>query len=382
MALIIPGRRSGSLRVDPTSPLRNMDWTLPILILALTGVGAAMIFSTTRGNTEPFDTSYLARTLLYFLVGLFGLVVVALVDYRRILDRAPWTYPLMLVGLAGVLVLGQSRNGAQSWFVIGPFQLQPAEPAKVVLILVLASYLSVHRGNMSLRPLISALLLAAIPMALILLQPDLGTMLVFVAITMGMLVVAGVRGRYLAILLVSGVLVSVGVYQSDLLAGYQKARITVFISDGSVPAEAEGDAFNLQQSKIAIGLGGLTGWGYGKGPQTQNNYVPEQQTDFIFTAVAEELGFVGGAIVLGLFALLTLRIIRAAHLAADDAGTLICSGVLVLVVFHLFQNVGMCMGIMPITGIPLPFLSYGGSALITMYVALGLVLNVHMHRYR
>lgn len=352
------------------------------LALSLTGIGSAMIYSTTKGANGPPDTSYLAKTLLFALIGAALMVVTTLVDYRRILDRVLLLYPLTLALLGGVLVLGQSRNGAQAWFGVGPFQLQPSEPAKLVTILTLASYLSAHRSDLSPRRIAVALILAAIPMGLILLQPDLGTMLVFVAITVGMLVVAGVRGRYLVVLVMAGLLLTVGVLKSDVLQDYQRARLFVFLNEGEIPDGARADAYNLQQSKIAIGLGRVTGWGYGEGPQTQNNYVPEQQTDFIFTAVAEELGFLGGAAVLGLFALLTLRMLRAAQLARDDSGSLICAGVLVFLAFHLFQNVGMCMGIMPITGIPLPFLSYGGSALLTTYLAMGLVLNVHMRRYR
>ena len=217
-------------------------------------------------------------------------------------------------------------------------------------------------------------------MALILHQPDLGTVLVFAALTLGLLTAAGLRLRYLVALAVLGA-VGVGlVLNSGMLETYQKDRLTVFITGGE--KDAQGAAYNLEQSKIAIGLGGITGRGFGEGPQTQNDYVPEQQTDFIFTAVGEELGFVGGAAVLGLFLLLSLRTLRAAHLARDDFGTLICVGVLIMIVFQAFQNVGMSMGIMPITGIPLPFVSYGGSSLLTTYAGIGLVLNVRMHRYR
>ena len=382
MAVATSSRKSTAWRVDPTAPWRNVDWMLILGMLALTGIGAAMIYSTTKGAKGSPDTSYLAKTLLFFLVGSVLLVLTTLVDYRRILDRVVLLYPATLAVLAGVLVLGQNRKGAQAWFVIGPFQLQPSEPAKLVTILTLASYLAAHRGDLSPRRIAVALLLAGIPMGLILMQPDLGTMLVFVAITIGMLVVAGVRARSLVVLVLAGLVLTVGVLKSDVLQDYQRARLLVFLSEDDVPDGARADAYNLQQSKIAIGLGRVTGWGFGKGPQTQNNYVPEQQTDFIFTAVAEELGFLGGATVLALFAFVTIRILRAAQMARDDTGTLICSGVLVFLAFHLFQNVGMCMGIMPITGIPLPFLSYGGSALLTTYVAMGLVLNVHMRRFR
>jgi rod shape determining protein RodA len=205
-------------------------------------------------------------------------------------------------------------------------------------------------------------------------------MLVFVVVAFGMLVVAGVRGRYLAVLAAVGIIGMAVVLNSGVLENYQRDRLTVFIKGESQVAQGAG--YNLEQSKIAIGLGGLTGWGYGKGPQTQNDFVPEQQTDFIFTVVGEELGFVGGATLLLLFALLSLRILRAAALARDDFGTLVCVGFLLMIVFQVFQNVGMSMGIMPITGLPLPFVSYGGSSLLTTYAGIGMVLNIRMRRFR
>jgi rod shape determining protein RodA len=285
-----------------------------------------------------------------------------------------------LLALVGVLVAGSNRKGHQAWFAFGPLQLQPSEPAKVALIVVLAAYLSKHRSQMGLAPVIVTLVLAGVPMGLILLQPDLGTILVFMAVTVGLMATAGVRGRHLAALTVLGIIGVIVVLHSSVLEQYQKDRLTVFITGGA--ADSQGAAWNLDQSKSAIGLGGLTGRGYGNGPLTQAAYVPEQQTDFIFTAVGEELGFVGGAVVLGLFLVVTLRVLRAAHLARDDFGTLLCVGVLIMIAFQVFENVGMCMGIMPITGIPLPFVSYGGSSLLSTFAGIGLVLNVRMRRYR
>jgi rod shape determining protein RodA len=234
---------------------------------------------------------------------------------------------------------------------------------------------------MDLRRLAVALVLAGLPMCLILLQPDLGTVLVFVAVTFGMLGASTVPARHLAALAVLAVAATVGVLSSDLLADYQRDRLTVFFSP-DVSEAAQAEAWNIEQSRIAISLGGLTGQGYGAGPQTQNDYVPEQQTDFIFTAVGEEFGFAGAATVLALFLFVSFRTLRTAQASRDDFGSLVCVGVVSMIVFQVFQNVGMSVGIMPITGIPLPLLSYGGSSLLATLAALGLVLSVRMHRLR
>jgi rod shape determining protein RodA len=377
--MLAPKSLSGLDR-DPTAPIRNVDWALLVLALVLNVIGAAMIYSATKGSEAGVDSTYLGKEILFVLLSMGVLAATALIDYRRIQRWAPLAYLLTIVALAGVLVLGSSRKGAQAWFAFGPLQLQPSEPAKVVLIVVLAAYLAANRERLDARRLIVTLLVAGLPMGLILLQPDLGTVLVFAALTLGLLTVAGLRMRYLAALALIGAIGVGVVLNSDMLETYQKDRLTVFITGGA--KDAQGAAYNVEQSKIAIGLGGISGRGYGQGPQTQNDFVPEQQTDFIFTAVGEELGFIGGAIVLGLFLLLSLRTLRAAHLARDDFGTLVCAGVLIMIVFQTFQNVGMSMGIMPITGIPLPFVSYGGSSLLTTYAGIGLVINVRMHRYR
>jgi rod shape determining protein RodA len=370
--------RFPALERDPTAPVHNLDWPLVGLALLLNVLGAAMIHSATRASGSA--TSYLSREIIFVILSGLVLVVAALVDLDRLRDWAPLLYAVTLVALVGVLVVGSARKGTQAWFSFGPLQLQPSEPAKVALIVVLAALLARHRDHLRLWVVLLALALAAVPMGLILLQPDLGTMLVFGVVTIGMLAVAGLPGRSLAVLALLGAIGVGVVLNSGLLETYQRDRLTVFIRGEAT--DSQGAAYNVEQSKIAIGLGGLTGWGYGEGPQTQHSFVPEQQTDFIFTAVGEELGFAGGAAVLGLFLLLTLRLLRAAQTARDDFGTLVCVGVLIMIVFQVFQNIGMSMGIMPITGIPLPFLSYGGSSLLTTYAAIGLVLNVRMHRYR
>ncbi len=369
-----------SLKSDPAAPRHHLDWSVIGLAFALLSIGLAMVFSATKGGDASADTGYVTRQLLAATLGTVGMFVMAFIDYRRLREWAPVFYLGALGLLVGVLVLGQNVKGAQAWFGIGAFQLQPSEPAKVVLIVVLSAYLAHHREQLDLRRVIVGLVIAGMPMGLIMLQPDLGTTLVFVAVTAVLLIVAGVRGRYLAGLVAIGVFATVLAFRTDLVAEYQRDRLLVFIDTST--DRSLNESYNVEQSQSAISLGGLTGWGYGKGPQTQGGLVPEQETDFIFTVVGEELGFVGASVVLLLFLALSLRILRVAQLAKDDFGSLLCCGVLGMLVFQLFENIGMSLRIMPVTGIPLPFLSYGGSSLITTFASMGIVLSVHMHRFR
>ncbi|HEY2998276.1 MAG TPA: rod shape-determining protein RodA [Acidimicrobiales bacterium] len=377
------GRRREESLFRPRAPAawRHVDLVLLCCAGAVSALGALMILSSTRG-TDPsdYDTSFLRKQILFIAIGVVGMVLVTLVDYRRLRDLAWLPYGVVLVLLALVVSpLGTERRGTQAWFQIGAFQLQPAELAKVAVILVVAAVLAGSETPLKARRLFLALLLFAVPAGLIMLQPDLGTALVFVAIAMGMLLVAGARPRHIVILSAVGVVAVVGVLSSDLLQDYQRDRLSVFLDQNDAALTPEN--WNLDQSKAAIASGGTSGKGLFEGTQTRLGFVPEQHTDFIFTALGEEMGFVGSATVLGLFALMCLRIWRTAQIAQDRLGMLICVGVLSMLVFQIFQNVGMTMGIMPITGITLPFMSYGGSSIIASWLAIGLVLNVHMRRF-
>lgn len=369
-----------SLRRDLAAPALHLDWSIVALSVALVGFGIATIFSTTKGAGPTPDTSYVTRQVVALLLGLGLMVGLAVLDYRRLREFVPLLYGGSMFLLTAVIVVGSELRGAQAWFAVGPFTLQPSEPSKLAFIVTLAAYLSIHREDLSLRRLATVLVVAGLPMGLILLQPDLGTMLVFAVITFTMLAVAGLSLRYLGGLVVAAVLGTSIVLGSGMLADYQRDRLLVFI-DTSADTSLD-ESYNVEQSQTAISLGGMTGWGWGEGPQTQDGFVPEQETDFIFTAVGEELGFVGAAALLALFLALCLRIARAAQLARDDFGTLLCSGVLAMFAFQIFENVGMTMRIMPVTGIPLPFVSYGGSSLLTTLASVGVVLSVHMHRFR
>ena len=370
-------------------PWRNLDAGLVGALVSIALIGLIMVYSSTRqalaaGGIDP--RYYLKRQGLNLALAGLLLVVTLLVDYRRWRALSGLIYVGMCLMLAAVVSpLGARSKGHQAWFPVGSFQLQPSELAKIGVIVCLASFAS-WAGNrrpdehapLSLAKLIGLLVLAAIPMALILLQPDLGTDLVFLAILFAMLVAAGIRLRHLAALVVVGVAGVALVLHLGVLQRYQVNRLTAFLDPSG---DTRNVGYNLNESKITIGSGGLTGKGLFKGTQTNLSYVPEQRTDFIFTAVGEQLGFAGSALLLTLFAFVVWRCWRAAMLARDSTGTLICVGVMALLVFQVFENVGMTMGIMPIAGIPLPFVSYGGSALMAYSVGMGLVLNVYMHRY-
>ena len=366
-------------RRDPSAPFRHVDALLIFAALALAGIGVLMVFSATKGAEGPADTSYLLRQGMFCVIGSGLMVAVSLIDYRKLADWAPFIYGgSILLLLAVISPLGSESKGAQAWFGFGPFQLQPAEFAKLAMAVGLGALLASWDGDIDLRRLAVALGVAGLPMGLILLQPDLGTVLVFVAMAMAMLLVGGVKGRHILVLALIGVAGVVGVFNSNTLDQYQEDRLTAFLDTES----GQASTYNVEQSVVAVGNGGLTGEGLFEGDQTQADFVPEQQTDFIFTVVAEELGFIGSATVLGLYAIVLWRVWRAAQLARDAFGRLICAGILAMFAFQVFESVGMATNIMPVTGIPLPLLSYGGSSALTSFLAIGIVNNVHMRRFR
>jgi rod shape determining protein RodA len=373
----------GRLSRNPAAPWRHIDAVLVGCIFAVASLGCLMIFSATRGrDPSDFDTSFLAKQVLFVGLGVGLMLGVALIDYRRYREIAPALYVVILLGLLAVVTgMGSERKGSQAWFQLGPFQLQPSELAKVVVIVTLASVIAHFNSELDAARLALVLAVAGVPMALIMLQPDLGTTLVFVAVGMGMLLIGGARPRHIAALTLVGI-IGVGlVLNSGMLEKFQQCRLTSFLETQDEECAERGAEYNLEQAKTAIGSGSLFGKGVGQGTQTRLDIVPEQHTDFIFTALGEELGFVGGGTMLALMSIIAWRIWRTAQLARDPLGTLICVGVLSMFVFQVFENVGMTMGIMPITGIPLPFMSYGGSSTLTAFIAMGLVLNVHMRRF-
>jgi rod shape determining protein RodA len=289
--------------------------------------------------------------------------------------------------LLAVYVVGHKSKGAQAWFQVGSYQLEPSEFAKIGLILALAAYCASAKGRLTGRGMATVLVMVAVPFVLIYKQPDLGSALVLAAVLVAVLLVGGASGRHLALLGVLTVVLSLGVVHFGVLKSYQKARLTSFANapaqpNASLLATAAGaNEYNVSEAKVADSNGGIFGQGLGKGTQTNLSYVPEQRTDFIFTAVAEQLGLVGSALLLLLFALVIWRTWRTATLSRDMFGTLVCVGVLAMLAFQVFENIGMAIGIMPVAGIPLPLMSYGGSSAIATLAGVGLVLSVRMRRF-
>ena len=383
MAAVAPPRGSGlSLTRNPAAPWRHIDLGLLVATLAASGLGLLMVYSATERQLaerglEP--THFLQRQTIWVLLGLGAMAVTAAVDYRVLRDFAPFVLGATILLLLAVLSpLGSASKGTQAWFQLGAYQLQPSEYAKVAMIVCLAAYLAMHRGRLDGPRLLVTMALSAIPIGLIYLQPDVGTGMVFVAILMAVLLTAGARPRHLAALALAGILAVAAMIQLGQLKEYQLDRLSAFLDQ---ERDTQAAAYNQNQSTTAIGAGGFTGRGLFRGTQTNLSYVPEQHTDFIFTAVGEQLGFLGAASLLVLFALIIWRAWRAAVLAKDFFGSLVCVGVVAMLAFQVFENVGMTMGIMPVTGIPLPFLSYGGSSTVAAFMAVGLVLNVHMRRF-
>ena len=374
------------ITTSPRAQVRNHDMTavwrhVDVVLCALVGmtatIGSLMIYSATRNKEASIP--FIEKHIIFVTVGIAAMVVCAAIDYVKLRDWARLLYVLGVLSLVGVLSpAGSEHKGIKAWYDIGPFQIQPAEVAKVLVIVAVASYLGTSVSKLGAKHLVVALAMFGVPMGLIMLQPDLGTNLVFVMIAAGMLAVAGIPMRYLVALGVVAVIGVVGILQSDTLDKYQRDRLTTVFRSEQADSAA---VYNTKQSQTAISLGGLTGKGYLEGAYTAGGSVPEQQTDFIFTVPGEELGFLGSSVLLLLLAGIVWRVWRTAQLARDEVGRLICVGILCLLVFHIFENVGMNLGIMPVTGIPLPFVSYGGSATISAFACMGLVLNVHMRRF-
>ncbi len=363
-----------------------VDPLLILSVIAITAMGALLVYSATRGpatELDPADTSFLTRQVIFAVVGACFGMFAALINIERIRSLVSVAFITTLGLLFGVVLFGADINGTQAWYRVGGFTFQPSEPGKLVLIVTLAAVFSGDRVGF--QRMAAGLLLAGIPIGLILLQPDLGTVLVYIVITAVMITMSNISMRLILLLVLAAITAITTIFTSDVLEDYQKDRLTVFVLDDEAVAELGADAvrvaYNAEQSQIAIGNGGLTGTGLFQGTQTSSNLVPEQQTDFIFSVAGEELGFRGAAILLVLFAVVVLRIWRVAVRASDEFDRLLAVGVMSMFVFQVFQSAGMTMGMMPVTGIPMPFVSYGGSSMLTSMIAIGLILGVYRRRF-
>ncbi len=380
------GSRLGGTRWSwlESSVLRDLDPLLVSATVLISGLSLLMIYSATRERlaAEGVDELYFVkRQGAAIAVGVVLMGLILGVDYRKLRDSYVLAYGATVVLLVAVLSpIGSSSRGSQAWFDFpGGFQLQPSELAKFGIVVALAGYATAHRGEMNSWRVTKTIALAAIPLVLVMLQPDFGTAMVLGLIVIALLAVAGASVRHLVVLALLAVSFIVAIVNVGMLKEYQVDRLTSFVTQDH---DKRSTTYNTEQSKIAIENGGFDGQGFGNGSQTAGGFVPEQHTDFIFTAVGEEFGFLGGATLLGLFAIVMWRTWRAATVARDRFGTLVCVGVLAMFAFQIFENIGMTMGIMPVTGIPLPFMSYGGSSTITAFACIALVANVSMRRFR
>jgi rod shape determining protein RodA len=369
---------------DAYAPIRHLDPVLVLTSIALAGIGLALIYSATafRLTQQGFsDQFFVRRQVIALIIGLLVMVVAAAVDYRWTRAYSPLLYVIAILLLLAVLTpLGEEVNGARRWISLGPFNLQPSEVGKVAVIVALSALLHEQKGNPGLATVGWGLLIVGLPMGLVFLEPDLGTSIVFVWLAFILFMVGGVRARYLFGLATVGIAGVVAGLRLDVIEEYQLRRLTAFLDAGN-PELALGSAFHTRQSLIAIGSGQIGGKGYLEGTQNTLSYVPENHTDFIFTVVGEEFGFLGAVFVLALLALLMWRGLRISMMAKDLYGTLVAAAIVGLLALQVFVNVGMTLGIMPVTGIPLPFLSYGGTSLIVWFGLIGLLLNIHMRRF-
>ena len=354
--------------------VRETDWTLVATTVLLAAYGVVILISATHGSPEA--TAFLRARLLHLTIGVVALIAAAAYDYRKLGGRWPILYGAILVLLVSVVVTGESRLGAQRWISLGPLgTLQPSEFAKLAIIITLARHLDQVKLLPRLRSLFPYALHVGIPMVLIVKQPDLGTAMVLVAVLGAMLYVGGARGRDLAAIAAGGAAMMPLFWR--FLHDYQRRRLLAFLDPAADPL---GAGYALIQSKIAVGSGQLFGKGLFAGTQNLLRFIPEQHTDFIFTVVGEELGLIGGTILLALYAIWLWRALTIATEARDRVGALMATGVATMVGFHVIINLGMTIGLLPITGIPLPFLSYGGSSLLATLAGTGLLLSIGLRR--
>jgi rod shape determining protein RodA len=356
------------------SLLRRLDWTLLLTVLALSVIGSLLVWSSS-------PKSYLVKQAINITIGLILMFVVSATDYRRMRLFAPVLYGVSLLGLLAVLTpLGKAINGSKGWIILpAGFEIEPSEYVKLALIGVSAILLSEVRQSET-RPRLRAVALvvglAAIPLALIVKEPDLGVTVLLLVLVVLMIALSGIKLRWLFLLVGGGTLGVYGVLHLHLLKAYQLSRLTSFLHP---TANLQSTGYNAAQAKLAIGSGGLLGQGLFHGQLIGGNYVPEQNTDFIFAVAGEELGFVGAVVIIALMALLLLRALRIAARADDQFGMLVAAGIAIWFAVQTFINIGMTVGIMPVVGLPLPFVSYGGSAMFADMIAMGALQAVHQH---
>jgi rod shape determining protein RodA len=381
--------RPRGAKVETATRVRvaRLDWVLMSAAAGLLGLGALLVWSATSARedlTLGDPTAYFKRQLVYIAIGVVLAVLVAATDHRWVRILAPLVYAASVLGLVLVLAMGTTINGSRSWIQLGALSVQPAEFAKLAVVIGMALLVAertegalstLSRWHVGSVEVAGMLLIAALPAALIMLQPDLGTMLVLSAAVFGVLAVSGAGRTWLAGLSLGGVAVAVLAVRLHVLEDYQLDRFLAFTNPELDP---RGAGYNTTQARIAIGNGGIFGQGLFGGSQTRSGFVPEQHTDFIFTVAGEELGLVGSALLIALLGVVLWRALRIAMRADDLFGRVAAAGIACWIGFQAFQNLGMCLGIMPVTGVPLPLVSYGGSSMFATLMAIGLLQNIHL----
>ncbi|MBD8868929.1 rod shape-determining protein RodA [Nocardioides donggukensis] len=361
----------------------GLDWVLLGSVLALVAMGTMLVWSATAPRdalTGGNPTAYLSKHLVNVAIGAVLMVMVLATDHRWVRIIAPLVYLASVVGLALVLVMGSTINGSRSWLMVGGMSIQPSEFAKLAVVIGMALLVAERaegrwRSTVGLVDVLGMLTIAGLPAVLILLQPDLGTMLVLSATVFGVLAVAGTPRRWLGTLVALGLTGAAVAVSAGVLKDYQVDRFLAFTDPTLDP---RGAGYNVEQARIAIGNGGIFGQGLFEGSQTRSGFVPEQHTDFVFTVAGEELGLVGAGLMIGLLCVLIWRALAIASHAGDMFGRVAAAGIACWFGFQAFQNIGMCLGIMPVTGVPLPFVSYGGSSMFAGLLAIGLLQNIHL----
>ena len=384
-----PDSGLGNIHASPGAPTRNIDWVLMTAVGALALIGLFVIYSASYskfppGGTVPYAFTFVTRQEIFLIGAALAMIIVMSVDYDWWKDHAKFLYGFTLMLLVLVILVGAVSGGARLSFDVGPINVQPAEFAKFTVLLMVATYLSEDRSDeLPYHRFIVGLLIVGAPAALVIIQPDLGSASVLIAMAMGVMLVAGAKARYILMITVLSVATVLAAVVTGLVNEYQLRRFTAFFNQNTSDPALRDFVYQGRNAIRALATGGLTGKGWLQGPITNApKDIPVQWADFPFSAVGEQFGLMGAAVVIGLYAVILLRIWRIAHLSRDLLGTYLCAGVFSMLLWQVFQNIAMTIGVMPITGLPLPFISYGGSGVVTFFALMGLVQNVHMRRYR
>ena len=381
-----PNSGLGNIKRGFADPTRSIDWILMSAVGALTVIGSFIIYSATRPRllnrgVDPFQ--FVQRQIVFVIIAILAMAVVMWMDYVQLRGSAELFYAVTILLLILVLVTGAVKGGARLSFDIGPIAVQPSELAKVSTLLFLCGFLADNDADsVPYERFIQSLFIVGVPFFLVAIEPDLGSASVLVAMVMGILLIAGAQIKYIALITTLAIFSVFAGVVSGFVRSYQLRRITGFLNQNSDSASLQNLITQVKFAKRAVATGGFFGKGYLQGPLTNGTFIPVQSTDFVFSAIGEQFGMVGCAIVLGLFATVLWRIMRIAIMADDRLGTLLCSGVFTMILWQAFQNIGMTMGITPVSGVPLPFVSYGGSHTVAFALMIGLVQSVHMRRFR